>query len=68
MTFDCTSLKLEKGSSVEVTGMMEQYQPGPPTLRIDSEEHVKLIDRERIPFVELSKGFRTKPIVNDELI
>ena len=56
--FDCSELKIKKGMSVEVIGYMEQFPPAQPYLRIGKKKDIIKVERERIPFVDVLKGFR----------
>lgn len=62
LNYDCGTLKVQKGSSVEVTGFLEQFPPGPPVLRIDCKEQFRVLNKARLPFLDLIKGFKTKPL------
>lgn len=61
LNFDYSNMKLQKGMSVEATGYIEQFKPGPAILRIDKADDLIIIDdRERVSFELVLGGYRTK--------
>lgn len=57
--FSPSEFNLEKGWTIELEGVMEQFFPGPPTLKVTDKTKIEIISEEKVPFAVVYFAFKT---------
>ena len=55
--FDCSELKLKKGTRIKIIGMFDKAIPDKPILNILNLKSIEEIKKDRTPFTEVLNGF-----------